>query len=388
MTSSLQRELNRFYAKILDKDFSIREVTKGAFSQARAKLKPEAFVDLSKEGCRTFYEDAPYREWNHHRVLAGDGSALILPNHPTTREEFGVYKMGPPNLPSDRCMARTSIVYDVLNLLTVDAIIDKYNVSEQQMLQQHLSRVQFLEGDLLLLDRAYPSLALMFTLQQRGIEFCIRLTADRWLESRKMLLNGETDKAVTFTLPNKDRHLQKEYPGSMPSITCRLVVVELETGEKEVLCTSLLNKQKYPHDDFKELYGLRWNAEEAYKLYKQRVKWEEFSGKTARNIKQDFYAKVFMMTICAILAHPIEQRVRKEAQVAKDRKHPMQINRTDALAFCRDHWDRLWIRRQIKKALAALDDILIRSCDIVRPNRKFERNHKKKKPPSMQYKQL
>jgi hypothetical protein len=386
--SSLQRELNRFYAKILDKDFNILHVTKGALSQARAKLKPEAFVDLSNEGCRTFYKDAPYRLWGNHRVLAGDGSAAILPNHPTTQEEFGTYKMGPPNSPSERCMARISIVYDVLNLLTVDAIIDKYSVSEQQMLQQHLSRVQFLEGDLLLLDRAYPSLALMFALQQRGIEFCIRLKAGRWLESRKMLLNGENDKVVTFTLPHKDRHLQKEYPGSMPSITCRLVVVELETGEKEVLCTSLLNKKKYRHSDFKELYALRWNAEEAYKLYKQRIQWEAFSGKTARNIKQDFYAKVFMMTVCAILAHPIEQRVRKESQAAKEREHSRQINRTNALAFCRDHWDRLWIRRKIKKAFDAMDDILIRTCEIVRPNRKFPRNHKQKKPPSMAYKQL
>jgi hypothetical protein len=386
--SSLQRELNRFYAKIMDKDFSIRQVTKGALSQARAKLKPEAFLDLNKEGCRTFYKHAPYLQWGNHRLLAGDGSVLILPNHPTTREEFGVYKMGPPNSPSERCMARTSIVYDVLNLITVDAIIDKYTTSEQQMLQQHLSRVQFLKGDLLLLDRAYPSLALMFNLQQRGIEFCIRLKAGRWKESQKMLLNGETDKVVTFTLPHKDRHLQEENAGSVPSVTCRLVVVELETGEKEVLCTSLMNKTQYPHSDFKELYGLRWNIEEAYKLYKQRIKWEAFSGKTARNIKQDFYAKVFMMTICAIVAHPIEQRVRKESQIAKDRKHPMQINRTDALAFCKDHWDRLWIRRKIKKALAALDDILIGSCEIVRPNRKFERNHKQKKPPSMAYKQL
>jgi PIN domain nuclease of toxin-antitoxin system len=388
MMSSLQRELNRFYAKILDKDFSILHVTKGAFSQARAKLKPEAFVDLSKEGCRTFYKHAPYLQWGPHRLLAGDGSVVVLPNHPTTREEFGAYKMGPPNSPTERCMARTSIVYDVLNLLTVDAIIDRYNVSEQQMLQQHLSRVQFLEGDLLLLDRAYPSLGLMFTLQQRGIEFCIRLKAGRWLESRKMLLNGEKDKVVTFTLPHKDRHLQKEYPGSMPSVTCRLVVVELESGEKEVLCTSLLNKKKYPHSDFKELYALRWNAEEAYKLYKQRVQWEAFSGKTARNIKQDFYAKVFMMTVCAILAHPIEQRVRKESQAAKELEQSRQINRTNALAFCKDHWDRLWIRRKIKKALAALDEILVRTREMVRPNRKFARNHKQKKPPSMAYKQL
>lgn len=58
--SSLQRELNRFYSKILYKEYSIQEVTKGALSQARAKLKPEAFLELNQEGCSSFYEDAPY----------------------------------------------------------------------------------------------------------------------------------------------------------------------------------------------------------------------------------------------------------------------------------------------------------------------------------------
>ena len=46
-------------------------------------------------------------------------------------------------------MATTSIVYDVLNLLTLDAIIDKYAESKQVLLKQHLSRVKFMEGDLL-----------------------------------------------------------------------------------------------------------------------------------------------------------------------------------------------------------------------------------------------
>lgn len=385
--SALQRELNRFYAAILDKDFSIQEVTKSAFTQARAKLIPEAFLDLNQEGCRSFYDYAPYLEWNGHRLLAGDGSALILPDHKTTREEFGVYKMG-PNSDSKRCMARTSIVYDVLNLLTLDAIIDRYDNSEQNMLQQHLSRVKFLEGDLLLLDRAYPSIALMFILKQRRIDFCIRLKAGRWLESQKMLLNGETEKVVTFTLPRKDKHLQQEYLVSAPTVTCRLVVVELESGEKEVLCTSLIDEKKYPHGCFKELYHLRWNVEEAYKLYKLRVRTEVFSGKTARNIRQDFYAKVFMMTVCAIVSHPIEQRVRKESQTAKGRKHARQINRTNALAFCRDSWTRLWIRPKIKGALEALDHILLKTCEALRPNRMFKRNHKQKKPPSMTYKQL
>lgn len=47
MKSSLQRELDSFYKEGNESDFNIRHVTKGAFSQARAKLKPEAFIELN-----------------------------------------------------------------------------------------------------------------------------------------------------------------------------------------------------------------------------------------------------------------------------------------------------------------------------------------------------
>ena len=169
---SLKRELNSFYAKVLEKDYSIQQVTKGALSQSRAKLNPSAFTELNVVAARTFYEGAPYRIWIDHRVLAADGSTLVLPDHKTTREEFGVHKFG-RNADAERSMATVSIMYDVLNLLTLDAQIDKYAVSEQTLLKKHLSNVAFLKGDLLLLDRGYPSIALMFKLQQMGIEFCI-----------------------------------------------------------------------------------------------------------------------------------------------------------------------------------------------------------------------
>ena len=74
--SSVQRELDDFFAQILDQDYSIREVTKGALSQARAKLKPEAFVEMNAVACRDFYAGAPYLLWNNHRLLAVDGSTL------------------------------------------------------------------------------------------------------------------------------------------------------------------------------------------------------------------------------------------------------------------------------------------------------------------------
>jgi len=383
---SLKRELNSFYAKVLEKDYSIQQVTKGALSQSRAKLNPSAFTELNVVAARTFYEGAPYRIWIDHRVLAADGSTLVLPDHKTTREEFGVHKFG-RNADAERSMATVSIMYDVLNLLTLDAQIDKYAVSEQTLLTQHLSNVAFLKGDLLLLDRGYPSMALMFKLQQMGIEFCIRLKEGWWKEARNMLKDGETDKIVKFTLPPKDRHLQQEFGAASPIITCRLVVIELENGEQEVLCTSLCKRKKYPHDCFKELYHLRWHIEEGYKLFKCRAGLETFSGKTARSVRQDFQAKAFLMTMCAILSYPIEEQVRAENRSCLT-AHPRQINRTDALAMCKDIWVGIWIHSKIKEALAALDAVLKKACDIIRPQRSFPRKHRPKKPPAMGYKQL
>jgi len=50
-----------------------------------------------------------------------------------------------------------------------------------------------------------------------------------------------------------------------PEFGCRLVKVELPNWEKEVLCTSLTEKEKYLHKDFETLYHDRRNEEEAYK---------------------------------------------------------------------------------------------------------------------------
>jgi hypothetical protein len=72
-----------------------------------------------------------------------------------------------------------SVLYDVLNHLTLDAQLAPYASSERDLLMQHLDKVQ--EGDLLLLDRGYPCFWLLFLLKAKKIEFCVRLKEDWWL---------------------------------------------------------------------------------------------------------------------------------------------------------------------------------------------------------------
>ena len=61
MRTAYQRELDSFVKAVSDSDFSIREVTKSAFSQARAKLNPWAFKRLNEVAVNSFYDGAPYK---------------------------------------------------------------------------------------------------------------------------------------------------------------------------------------------------------------------------------------------------------------------------------------------------------------------------------------
>ena len=58
--SSLQRELDSFYKEVSGGEFEIRKITKGGFTQARAKLKHEAFIELNANVVNSFYDGAPY----------------------------------------------------------------------------------------------------------------------------------------------------------------------------------------------------------------------------------------------------------------------------------------------------------------------------------------
>jgi len=386
MSRALQRELDDFYKKVSSSDYSIRKVTKSAFTQARAKLNPWAFQRLNEVAEKGFYESAEYYVWHQMRLLAVDGTRLILPNHKTTIEEFGVHNFG-PNADQPRCMATASMLYDVLNLITVDAQIESYSTSEKVLLHKHLEKVK--PNDLILLDRGYPSVMLFFQFRKIAAHFCIRMKADWWSEVRLFNKSTEIDKIVEFQLSVKDREkMEAAEQGLNNTILCRLIKIPLDNGQTEILCTSLLDKEVYPYDHFQELYHYRWNEEEAYKLLKARIELENFSGKTARSVRQDFHAKVFLMTMCAIYSHPIEEKVRQEFQADESRKYSQKINRTGALAMTREILIPIFIRRRFDEALNAFDHIVYKTREIIRPGRSFPRNKRQKVPYALNYKPL
>jgi hypothetical protein len=125
---------------------------------------------------------------------------LVLPNHRSIVEEFGIHKFG-PKTDSQRSLAMDSTLYDVLNQITLDAQIAPYANSERDLLEVHLDKVQ--TGDLLLLDKGYPCFWLLFLLKARGIEFCVRVKDDWWLKVKNFTQSDELEHIITFSLQKK-----------------------------------------------------------------------------------------------------------------------------------------------------------------------------------------
>ena len=105
-------------------------------------------------------------------------------------------------------------------------------------------------------------------------------------------------------------------------------------------------------------------------------------------MKQDFHAKVFLMTLCAAYAQPIEEKVVEEYKADQKRKFDQKINRTNALSMTQEILMAVMIRKQFDKALEAFDQIVQKTREIIRPGRSVPRKKMPKRSYSMTYKRL
>ena len=375
LKTSYQRELDKFCKTLMGGEFNIREVTKGALTQARAKLNPWAFQRLNEVSVEAFYDGAEYLEWKGMRVLAVDGSNLKLPKSQSIIEEFGLCKVG-RNKEKDVCMARCSLLYDVLNHVTIDAQIGPYRESEKSLFVKHFPKLS--KGDLVLGDRGYPSTELMLRLVNQEVEYCFRMKEHGFKVVSDFTSSGVKQQLVELSLSTKAKaFLTDQEPPH--TIACRLIKITLDNGEIEILATSLLDEQQYEYEQFEALYHTRWNVEEGYKLLKSRIEIEAFSGKTARSIHQDFHAKVLMLTLCATLAFPIEQKVREEySKNQTGNKYDQQINRTSAIGVTKESLISLIIRKSYQQGIDCMDMIIENTREVIRKDRR-NKIHKKPK---------
>ena len=204
---------------------------------------------------------------------------------------------------------------------------------------------------------------------------------------QQFLDSGEKERIILLRKSqHSDKHCNEMGLDTKPLIL-RLIRVELDTGESEILITSLLDKKLYPHDLFAELYHLRWPIEEDYKTMKQWVEIENFSGKSVLSIYQDFHAKVFSKNLTSVLAFPTRKIINCKSRKTR---HKYKMNFAQTLSTVKDVIPLFFIRSsdQVLSLISDLHKIIVKTLEPVRPWRNYPRNFSKKKGVNFCYKSV
>jgi len=381
LKSSIQNELDKFFKIIKGSEIPEREITNSAFCQARKKLSHKAFVELNKEQTEYFYNNVNYNKWHQKRLVAIDGSMLIVPKNEETKKEFGQFTYSPKT--PTVVMARVSQAYDVLNKITLDSAISPLSVSELDLAAGHIK--SSLQEDLYLFDRGYNAFWLFNWIVFQRADFCARINIRNWKAAQELLGSGQREMITEIKPSEKSLKKCKELGISREPMTVRFISIELDNGEKEVLITSLLDIKEYPYELFKDLYHNRWPVEERYKIMKSRIEMENFTAKSPEAIKQDFHARVFTQNLTAILAFPVHAKIKEDN---KNKKYDYQINWTQAIAKMKDTIVLLFTRENIHKIINKLQEHFQNNIQSIRPNRKFPRIPKPRKHFYMAYKPI
>jgi hypothetical protein len=313
LKGSIQDELDHFFKVIKGLDICQHVVTKSAFTQARKNLNPSAFVELNYHFNRTFYNTFPANTWMGFNLMATDGSTFQLPKIEEIMDHFGVWHTAAG---TDCPMARTTQLYDVLNKITVSAVIAPKSNGERDLATEVFLNLRSL--DIVLLDRGYPAFWLFKLILTAGGHFCARISDKSWKEVKKFRQSGKWDQHLTFNATWTSKKKCRELGLDLEPLKLRLVRVALKTGETEILITALMDQDSYPTECFDDLYHHRWPVEEDYKLMKHRIEMENFTGKSVLSVYQDFHAKVFAKNLAGVLAHPTQEVIDRDTA---DRKY-------------------------------------------------------------------
>ncbi len=368
----------------IKKNFSRAAVTK-----ARAKLSPEAFREMNHVLLKEFYNDNPVKKLHGLVIMAIDGSTAELPNN--SPEIFDKYGVATNQTTSKVPMGRISSLHDVINGITWDANLAPYASNERALAIQHFESIKSLGIDLkqllVIFDRGYPSLALLVYLLKNDIHFLMRSSTKFLKEVNEVEKSGKRDTVIKISLKRATRAARAELKELFPgidfnqTISIRITIVTLSTGENEVLISSLLDKENYPYKIFKELYFKRWGTEENYKFFKVSLEIENFSGKTCIAIEQDFHTTVLVANSKSLLSLEAMQELNCDTYPSQDlspKKYAYAINKSVAVEALKHDFVTALLNPEIsmEQFCKRIKGIMKNNLVPIRPGRSFRRIRK------------
>jgi hypothetical protein len=366
LRKSLAIEIDGFVRHLNERLFSgsARHFTPSAFIQNRKKINPEVFNHLSGIIVDNFYtaENDSLAYLNGFRILAVDGSRITLPNTLELKKHYGITENQYKG--SGIVQARASVLYDVLNEVALDAVLDKLSEGEPKLALKHAHRWK--ENDLIIYDRGYASYDFVNEHVKQKIDCLIRVKTTCNSVVIAFVAGGKKS-IVTEISPTQNRSFKDKDYTKDSTLKVRLLRIELPGGEVEVLMTTLLDSKKHPAKMFKELYFLRWGIETFYDELKNKLKVEHFTGYSQRSIQQDFFCAIFISNLQSVMVYDLEEELSIQNQ---GKKYDYKVNTNLSYGFLKNRIiDLLWKDAPLDRIFQELETLFLKNTIPIRNNR-------------------
>ena len=121
-------------------------------------------------------------------------------------------------------------------------------------------------------------------------------------------------------------------------------------------------------EDFKKLYGLRWDIEKQYDKLKNKLQLENFTGRTVVTVEQDFYVSLYLSNIAAYAQHDAEPLV-VERNADNSNKYAYKVNVNHAIGLLKDNFILALLLDNKKRRRKLIDETIRKIAKIVVPIR-------------------
>ena len=296
-----------------------------AFCQARKKISADKIRDVTTRLASqcTHAQENPLLTYKSFRLLSGDGTTLELPPCRTHRRNFPRTCKGIASHPDDRWVPKASMVllHDIGAHMPVDYRLSESPCNERAQLlsmSDHLG-----PGDLLLLDRGFPSKEMFHTLSEKGCDFIIRMQGHQFNHVKAFIESGLCEDTVVIDA--KDAKGRKKTWKS----PCRIRLIRDdhldENGAPRVFATSLLDCDEYKREDLLFLYSKRWKIETMFREMKKHGYLECLHAQTTEGV----YQEIATLVLTQVLMSEIEGMVRQENKKRDAPRSTTYIKRAD-----------------------------------------------------------
>ncbi len=349
--------------------------TSSAFCQQRCKITVEAFEAVfrlfSKKLCDSFDDELP--------VLAVDGSKIQIPTNPDDVDSFmpGSNGQKPYNL------LHLNALYNLNHQIYQDSMIQKAKTANEHLALVEMVDRSLLRSALLMADRGYESYNNLAHIQEKGWYFLFRIKDGDYGIKQGLTLPNEDSYDISFELNLtkkntkevkeliKDRNHYRQISSNMvfdylPSknrkieplrfykLSFRIVRFPISDDTYETIITNLPT-DKYPAEEIKKLYSLRWGIETSFRDLKYTMGMLNFHSKKVECIQQEIYAHLIMYNFAEMItSHVVIKK--------KQRKYTYKANFSVAAHLCRKYYRGMTLPPD-------LETIISRNLVPIRPDR-------------------